>query len=264
MEIYEKIARSIPGLKQSLKQAGMLEEPEMYIKKTVFTAGFMTFGLLIVFFLFYPHASVFYSTPFLFVMFFFYFIKYVDVRIERLKRDIDQEIVFAGRFLIIELDSGVPIFKAFENAEKNYAVVGRYFGDIMNKVYLGTNIEDAINDTLINTPSSNMRKLLWQILNSIKTGAEAGQALNTIIDQIVREQQITVAEYGKKLNPIAMFYMMTSIIFPTIGTTMLVVLLTFVGVNVTMPFFAVAAFMLAFVQFMFLSIIRSTRPPISA
>lgn len=263
MGIYENIARSLPGLKHKLKQAGMIEEPEMYVKKTLFTAGFMSVGLMLVFFLFYPHIYVVITLPFLYILFFFYFIKYVDVRIERLKRDIDQEIVFAGRFLIIELDSGVPIFKAFENVEKNYAVVGKYFGDIMNKVYLGTNIEDAINETLLNTPSSNMRKLLWQILNSIKTGAEAGAALNTIIDQIVREQQITVAEYGKKLNPIAMFYMMTSIIFPTIGTTMLIVLLTFVGVNVTMPFFAVGAFMLAFVQFMFLSIIRTTRPPIS-
>lgn len=264
MEIYDNIARKIPGLKHKLKQAGMLEEPEMYVKKTIFTAGFMSVGLMLVFFLFYPQPSVLFTLPFLMIIFFFYFIKYVDLRIARLKRDIDQEIVFAGRFLIIELDSGVPIFKAFENVEKNYQVVGRYFGDIMNKVYLGTNIEDAINETLLATPSANMRKLLWQVLNSIKTGAEAGTALNTIIDQIVREQQITVAEYGKKLNPLAMFYMMMSIIFPTIGTTMIVVLLTFVGVNVTMPFFAVAAFLLGFMQFMFLSIIRTTRPPISA
>jgi len=264
MEIYEKIARSLPGLAHNMKQAGLTDEPEAYVKKTAFTAGFMAFGLAFVFFLFLPSPTVFISVPILFPLFFFYFIKYVDVRIERIKRDIDQEIVFAGRFLIIELDSGVPIFKAFENVQKNYKVVGRYFGDIMSKVYLGTNIEDAINDTLLTTPSSNLRKLLWQILNSIKTGAEAGSALNTIIDQIVREQQIAVREYGKKLNPMAMFYMMATIIFPTIGSTMIIVLLTFLGIKLTMPFFAVGAFILAFIQFMFLSMIRTTRPPISS
>jgi len=263
MEIYEKIARSLPDLAHKMKQAGLTDEPETYVKKTLFTASFMSFGITLIFFLFLPTALVLIAIPILFPLFFFYFIKYVDVRIERIKRNIDQEIVFAGRFLIIELDSGVPIFEAFENVRKNYEVVGAYFEDIMNKVYLGTNIEDAINDTLMTTPSPNLRKLLWQILNSIKTGAEAGNALNTIVDQIVREQQIAVREYGKKLNPLAMFYMMATIIFPTIGTTMIVVLLTFLGINLTMPFFAVGAFLLAFVQFMFLSMIRTTRPPIS-
>jgi len=124
-------------------------------------------------------------------------------------------------------------------------------------------LEDAINDTLINTPSPNLRRVLWQILNSIKTGATVERSLNQIVDQIVREQQIAVKEYGKKLNPLAMFYMMISIILPSIGTTMLVVLATFIGLNITMPLFVMLAGLIAFVQFMFLSIIRSARPPIT-
>lgn len=263
MVIYDDIARQIPGLKSKLQQAGIIETPDHYVKKIVFTAIMMSFGLIFIIFMFYPHISVFLIFPILAPLFFLYFLKYVDVKIQQLNRKIDQEIVFAGRFLVIELNSGVPIDKAFENIERNYEVVGKFFGDIMNKVYLGTDLEEAINDTLRNTASANLRRVLWQIINSIKTGAEAEKALNLIIDQIVKEQQIAVKEYGKKLNPIAMFYMMATIILPSIGTTMLVILATFIGLNITMPFFIVMAVLLAFVQFMFLSIIRSQRPPVT-
>jgi pilus assembly protein TadC len=261
--IYQNFARTIPELSLKLKQAGIPDEPDEYVKKIVLTSITMSVGLAFVIFLFFSSPITFLVVPILFPIFLVYFLKYVDVKIEQIKRKIDQEIIFAGRFLIIELDSGVPIYKAFENLEQNYEIVGSYFGDIMNKVYLGTNLEDAINETLMNSPSPNMRRVLWQILNSIKTGAEAGKSLNIIIDQIVREQQIAVKEYGKKLNPIAMFYMMVSIILPSIGTTMLVILATFMGLNITMIYFIIIAGLIAFMQFMFLSIIRSSRPPIS-
>jgi hypothetical protein len=39
-------------------------------------------------------------------------------------------------FLIIEIESGVPLYNAIYNIEKNYKVIGAYFGDIVNKVYL--------------------------------------------------------------------------------------------------------------------------------
>lgn len=263
MELYNKFAKSIPDLQRRLRQAGITDEPDEYVKKIVYTAGFMSVGLCLVIFLFFPTGLTFLTIPILFPIMVMYFLKYVDVKIEQIKRQVDQEIIYAGRFLIIELNSGVPMHKAFENIENSYEIVGAYFGDIMNKVYLGTSLEDAINETLQNTPSSNLRKIFWQILNSIKTGAQAERSLNLIVDQIVREQQIAVKEYGKKLNPIAMFYMMVSIILPSIGTTMLVILATFIGLNITMPFFVAIAGVIAFMQFMFLSIIRSSRPPIT-
>ncbi len=263
MEILKKIVLSVPDLKLKLRQAGIIDDPEDYIKKIIFTSCFMSFGLALVIFLFLQTLWTFLFVPFMIPLLFMYFLKYVDIKIEQVKRSIDQEIIFAGRFLIIELGSGVAIHKAFENIEKNYDVVGRYFGDIVNKTYLGTSLEDAINDTLIHTPSPNLRRVLWQILNSIKTGATVERSLNQIVDQIVREQQIAVKEYGKKLNPLAMFYMMVSIILPSIGTTMLVVLATFIGLNISMTMFVVLAGLIAFVQFMFLSIIRTSRPPIS-
>ena len=261
--LYSYIATKVPGLRLKLRQAGILQEPEDYIKNVLGTCILLAVGLFFVFFFFtlsfWSILIALVSLPMLFT----YFIKFVDVKIEKIKKRIDEEIIFAGRFLIIGLESGVPIHKIFEDMEKNYEYVGYYFGEILNKVYLGTSMDDAISETINYSPSPNLRRILWQVMNSLKTGTEVSGALNSVIEQIIREQAIAVQEYGKKLSPLAMFYMTISIIVPSLGITMLVILATFIGLKVTLPILIVLAVLIAFVQFMFLSLIKSSRPSIS-
>jgi flagellar protein FlaJ len=263
MSLYSYIAKNIPGLRLKLKQAGILQEPEEYVRSTFMTSLFMSIGIFFIFFFFTLSGWATLVIPLSLPLLFMYFVKFVDVAIEKIKKRIDEEIIFAGRFLIIGLESGVPIHKIFEDMEKNYAYIGYYFGEILNKVYLGTSMEDAINETLIISPSPNLRRILWQVMNSMKTGTEVGGALNSVIEQIVREQAISVQEYGKKLNPLAMFYMTISIIVPSLGITMLVILASFIGLKIGMPILIVLAILIAFVQFMFLSLVRASRPSIS-
>jgi flagellar protein FlaJ len=261
--LYSYIAKSIPGLRLKLRQAGIFQEPEEYVKSILGTCIMLSIGFFFICFFFTISLWSILMIPISLPILFMYFVKFVDVKIEKIKKHIDEEIIFAGRFLIIGLGSGVPIHKIFEDMEKNYQYVGYYFGEILNKVYLGTSMEDAVNDTLNATPSPNLRRILWQVMNSLKTGTQVGPALNSVIEQIVREQAIAVQEYGKKLSPLAMFYMTISIIVPSLGITMLVILATFIGIQVTMPILIVLAIMIAFVQFMFLSLVRSSRPSIS-
>ncbi len=264
MKFYKRIAKSIPGLQARLHQAAIYETPEFYVKKIAMTSFMLSAAFAFVIFAFFPRLYVLLLvTAILTPLVFMYMLKYVDVKIDQLQKKIDQEIVFAGRFLIIELHSGVPIHKAFENIEQNYEIVGSFFGDIVNKVYLGTSIEDAINEVLLNSPSPTLRRILWQLLNSLKTGSDVAPALASVIDQIVKEQEIAVKEYGKKLNPLAMFYMMIAVIVPSLGTTMLVVLATFIGLTLSLTVLLALAGFIGFVQLMFLSMIKSSRPPIS-
>ncbi len=264
MKIYKRLAKKIPGLEARLRQASINESAEFYVKKIFMTAFMLSAAFSFVIFAFFPKIYILLLlTAMITPLAFLYMLKYVDVKIEQLRRKIDEEIVFAGRFLIIELHSGVPIHKAFESIEQNYAVVGSFFGDIVNKVYLGTSIEDAINEVLINSPSPTLQRILWQLLNSLKTGSDVAPALNSVINQIVKEQEISVKEYGKKLNPLAMFYMMIAVIVPSLGTTMLVVLATFIGLTLSLGVLLALAGFIGFVQLMFLSMIKSSRPPIS-
>jgi archaeal flagellar protein FlaJ len=262
MEIYKQISKKVPDLQLKLTQARMAETPEFYVKKNWMTSIMSTFGILIVLFLFFDSLMIFLLFPILFFMVFSYFMKYVDVKIKKINAGIGGEIVFAGRFLLIELESGVPLYQTFKNLAESYKQIGPYFQAVIDKVDFGTPMEDALNEVILTSPSSNLRKLLWQILNSFKTGSDVTVSLNNVLEQIVREHQIMAKEYGRKLNPLAMFYMMVAIIVPSLGVTLLAVLGSFIGLEINMIVFAVIVILLAFMQFMFLAVIKSSRPPL--
>ncbi len=263
MPVYEKIAREIPRLDLKLKQAGIDDSPEEYIRKRVFLSGMLGFGLCIIAFLFLQSLWVFLAFPIASVLMFVYFVGYVDTRIRKLEKEINEEIVYAVRFLIIELESGLPIYHAFQNVAKNYDQVGTYFEDIVREVSFGTSLEDALNKHIERTPSADLRKILWQVLNSLKTGADVKSSLRSALNQIVRKQQITVKQYGRKLNPLAMFYMMVAIIVPSLGTTILVVIATFAGFSLSLLILMIVVGLVGFIQMMFFAYIKTTRPPMA-
>jgi len=267
IQIFQIIARSLPNLKQGLKKAGMNYKPEEFIKRTFLSAFYMTTGIAVFLVLILAKLDVlkgimFIFVPIIFFILFSYMVKLPDVRISKKEKGISKEIVFAGRHLIIELESGVPLYDALINISKNYKAVGGYFKEIIDKVNLGTSMEDALTEAIEYIPSNDFRRLLWQILNSIRTGSEVSSSLESVLDQISREQKIEVNKYSKKLNPFAMFYMIIAVILPSLGITMLVVLTSFIDFEVSLTIFMVIAGLLGFVQFMFLSMIKFSRPAI--
>jgi len=265
--IFGRIARNLPDLKVKLKKAGMKDKPEEFVKKTFLTAFYMTTGAFVCLFLILAKYNalkgiLFIFPPIIFIFVFFYMLKLPDVKIGKKEKEINKEIVFAGRYLVIELESGVPIYNALVNLSKNYEIIGRYFKEITDKVDLGTPLEEALNEAVELIPSTNFRRLLWQILNSLRTGSDIAQSLNSAIEQIVKEQSIEVKKYGRKLNPLAMFYMIIAVILPSLGVTILVVMSSFIDFELNLTLLIFIAFLLGFAQFMFLSIIKFSRPAI--
>lgn len=200
--------------------------------------------------------------PIIFAVMFFYFMQLPKVRISRIRKEINKEIIFASRFLVVEIESGVTLYNAMRNTAKNYQYVGAYFNDIVNKVNIGTDMETAISETLELCPSESLIKILWQISNSLKTGSNIAEPLRTVIDTLIREQQILVNEYAKKLNPLAMFYMLIAIIMPSLGVTMLTIVSIFAGIRLELPVLLFIAGLNGFMQFMFVAMVNSIRPPV--
>ncbi len=265
--LFKKIAESMPGLKSQLIQAGMRDKPEQYVKRLVISSIYfiLTYvGIIVVLALLSVKIALFFLMifPFVFAFLIFYLLKIPQLRIIRKQTFIDREIAFAGRFLSIELSSGVPLYDAMRNLAANYKSVGKPFSEIITKVDLGTPIESAIEETVQSTPSKNLRKILWQILNSLRTGTDIIKSLNAVVNQIIRQQTIEIKRYGKKLNPMAMFYMMIAIIFPTLGIVMLIVISGFISVQINLVFLILIAFLLGFIQFIFLATIKSSRPSV--
>ncbi|MBW2992655.1 type II secretion system F family protein, partial [Candidatus Woesearchaeota archaeon] len=263
--VFKRIARNIPGLATKLKEAGINQTPEEFVKKTAFTSFYMTTGITMFFGALSAKAGMILGIilllfPVLLFGMFFYFLKIPDLLIIKKEKEVNKEIVFAGRFLIIELESGVSLYNAIRNVTKSYNIVGKYFNEIIEDIDMGTPIEDALNKAIEYTPSSDFRKVLWQMLNSIKTGADIAESLKNVVEQVTKRQIIEIKKYGKKLNPLAMFYMMIAVIIPSIGTTMIIVLSTFVSFDISLSVLLLLAAFLGFIQFMFISIIRTSRP----
>jgi pilus assembly protein TadC len=266
--IFKIIASNMPNLKHQLRQADMLYEPEVFVKNSFVSALIMSFGISIFFIggiLKSFDAPIYYSFiifPFLFLFFFVYLFKVPLVKIKKKKDEIDREIVFATRFLIIEIESGVPLYDCFINISKAYPYIGKTFKGVVESVNLGTSMDDAINEIVELTPSDNLRKVLWQILNTINTGADVTKPLNSVLEQIIKEQQIEIQEYGRKLNPMAMFYMMVAVILPSLGTTMIIIFSSFIGFKLGLAVMLTIAGLIGFMQFMFYAFIKSSRPAV--
>ncbi|MBI2559221.1 type II secretion system F family protein [Candidatus Woesearchaeota archaeon] len=265
--LFQRIAKTFPGLKGKLKQAGMDDKPEEFIKRTFVSAFYMTTGLVVVLFLLLAKLDVltgilFLIVPVIFAVMFFYMIRLPDVKIAKKEKEISREIVFAGRFIIIELESGVPLYNAMINVSRNYEVIGKYCKEIIDKVDLGTSMEDALNEAVEFVPSDELRKILWQIINSIRTGSDVAKSLYSVMEQITKDQVTEVNKYGKKLNPLAMFYMIVAVILPSLGMTMLIILSSFIQFELSLTILLALAGFLGFVQFMFISMVKFSRPAI--
>ncbi len=264
----ERVAKSIPSLDLKLKHAGMTETPSEFVKTSLFTSFYMTTGFIIFLFAILSKTEFLIVVlgvlfPLIFFSMFIYFIKLPDVKIIQKRKTIDKEIVYAGRFLIIELGSGVLLYEAMSNVAKSYKEIGKAFSDIIHSIDLGTPIEDALNDAIKYTPSPDFRKVLWQIINALKTGADVSESLKSVVDQITKEQIIKIRNYSKKLNPLSMFYMVIAVILPSLGITMLIVLSSFMSLQLSLSVLIGVAVLLGLLQFMFYIIIKSSRPAVS-
>jgi len=268
INLSARLEKSFPRLKLDLERAGIASKPRDLIKKCLTTASYFTAGLLLVSFMLFSKlgVSLVILIPMLVIIYpvmFMYMLKMPSIQISRKKREVDAEVLFAGRYLLIEFWSGVPVFNALVSVSKNYGTISTYFKEIVETVDAGVPLEDAIDQAVELSPSPRLRKLLWQIVNSIRTGSDISNSLEIILSQIEREQMIEVKGYGRKLNSLALFYMMIAVILPSLGGIMLVVVSSFTGLTVTLGVLLIAVAALAFVQLMFISIIKQSRPAVA-
>lgn len=262
MKIYKLLLKVVPELKFRITIARIHLSPEEYVKKLFLNSFFIGLLLCIVVFFFTKNPYYFFLTPILMILVFLWLVQYPTIRAYKLAREIDKEIVYAGRFLVIEMESGMTLYDAMNNLAKNYEKIGAFFREIVEKIDLGSSIEDAINDSINLSPSRYFKRILWQVLNSIKTGADISSSLKIVLDQIVREQNVEITEYGRRLNPLAMFYMIFTIILPSLGTLMFIVLNTIIGIQITLSLLLTIAGIVGFIQFLFLAIIKQGRPSV--
>jgi flagellar protein FlaJ len=193
---------------------------------------------------------------------FVYVVFYPKLFVTKKTNSIEKNLPFALHHLLIEVRSGVPLFNALVSLSKSsYGLLSDEVRKAVDDISTGKSEIAALEMLARRNPSLYFRRILWQVVNSLKSGADIGETLKTIVDELVEEQRIAIKKYGAQLNPLSLMYMIFAVIFPTLGITFLLVISSFIGLpfDVQYILIGILAFLLMF-QFMIIGLIKSKRP----
>lgn len=181
----------------------------------------------------------------------------------RKERNIEKNLIPVLQDMAVQLNSGVPIFRIIVNiSNSDYEEVSEEFKKITKEINAGVSQVEAIEKYGKLNTSKYLKRILWQISNGMRAGSDMGIVIKEGIRTLSDEQDIQIQNYGGKLNPLVMFYMLTAIVLPSLGVTFLIILSSILDVPgsiVKLVFFSLFGFVV-FIQIMFLGLIKSRRP----
>lgn len=262
------LIRKFPGLKAQILRARVKDTPEMFIRKSINLATYSTIGLTVL--VFFPLSksgkSLLWLLPVFFMMLILSFSFWLNTpkgMIRKREREINKEVLFAGRYLLVKLEGGVPLFNALIDASKSYGISAKYFREIVDDINLGTPIEVALENAREYSSSEKFKLILSELFTSLKTGADVVPSLKEVLTQITKEQLLEIKTYGKKLNAVMMLYLILATVVPSLGMTMFTVIAGFLSIEFTPALVFISIFMLVVVQLSFMAIFKSIRPMVN-
>ena len=266
--IGHNIANAFPFLEHELKIARIKIEKEIY--------GAIIFMLSIFYFMFgtliayafaqrlLPENAVLVSigAGILFTLLVFVqLIFYPKIIIKKRIRDLERNLVFALRTILVEIKSGVTLFDSINIvAQGDNGEVSHEFKSAIEKIETGTFQNDALEDLAENNPSIHFRRAIWQMVNGLKAGSDVGIVMTALVENLAKEKANQVRGYGNSLKLLSLLYMMLGAIIPALGLTFLIVLSSFPQVSITETVFWAMLGFIGLGQFMYLGIIKSSRP----
>jgi len=267
----EFFSNLFPGLAYELEQSEFRFEPREWVALALFTGlfyfsalfGGMIFVLLAIKTSLAKTVLISLGASFVMaIMGFIYVIFFPKLYVNRKVNQIEKNLPYALHHLLIEVRSGVPLFNALISiSQSKYGVLAEEIKKAVDEISTGKSEIAALEMLARRNPSLYFRRVLWQIVNSLKSGADIGNTIKQIVDNLGEEQRVAIKKYGSQLNPITLMYMIFAVIFPTLGITFLLVLSSFVGIGIDLQFvlIGIIIFLIMF-QFMIIGLIKSRRP----
>jgi len=262
------IAKRMPKLRGNLVKAHMKDKPEEFVKKNLKLALGVSITFVVLAFFAFDKMEI--NLLMLIPVFalsatilFLFFMSSLTVAIRKRRREIDQEVLFAGRYLLVKLEAGSPLFNALIDASKSYGVCGKYFKEMTDEIMLGTPIEEVLEKSREFNASEKFKMILSEILTTLKSGADVTSSLKEVLDQITTEQVIEIKAYSKKVNALILMYMIVGTVIPSLGMTMFIIIAGFAGLDIPPIFMFIVLLVLTFVQFLFVALFKSARPVVN-
>jgi flagellar protein FlaJ len=269
--IGESLSHMFPGLEFNIEQSGLEFDAREWMALAFFTAIFyfsVLFGpmaLLTLAARIEPARAVGISFLVGFVIGFvslIYLAMYPKLSVTRKVNQLEHFLPTGLHHLLIEVRSGVPLYNSLVSiAQSNYGMLSQEFRRAVNEINTGKSEVAALEMLARENPSLYFRRVIWQMVNALKSGADIGQTMKQIVDNLSEEQRIAIKKYGAQLNPLALMYMIFCVIFPTLGITFLLVISSFIGIGFDVQYMLIGilVFLMMF-QFMLIGLIKSRRP----
>lgn len=199
----------------------------------------------------------------LFILLFEYSLLTIKAKIKKRERDVNKEVLFVGRYLLVKLYSGRPLLNALIETAESRGVASKYIKEIVDDIGTGNTIEEALNNAMIYSPSDKLRRILFHINNALQLGIDVTKPLESVLEEITREEELEIRKYGKKLNTLVIFYMLGAIILPSLGVALFIVVSSFINLSIGLNDLLIVILFLVIIQFVFITLFRSIRPMVN-
>jgi len=185
---------------------------------------------------------------------------YPQIIASQRRRAIDANMITATRQLLIQIRSGVPLFNALLSVSTGHNKVSDEFYKIVSKLNAGVTETDALAEASATSPSLQFRKVVWQLSNALKVGTDVGLALEATLSELELEQTEQIKKYSQELSPLTMIYMISAIIVPSLGVTLLIVIGSLMSFPIPKALLVVIFIVMIGFQAVFLNFVASRRP----
>jgi archaeal flagellar protein FlaJ len=232
--IGRAISKIVFSLEYDLKKAEINIEKEKYALASLISAAIygiiflfiglafgvvLTRGLTTTVFILMGIFSIF---GFLATLIFHLF--YPKIQANSIATQVDQELLFAMRTMLIQLSSGISLFEAIRSISRSdYGQVSKEFEDVVRDINSGRSETAALEKLAFKTNSEILKKTIWQVLTTIKSGGSIVNAINSQIDELVNLQKNSIKNYAAALNLWTLVYLIVAAALPSLGVTFLVI-----------------------------------------
>jgi len=267
--IAQLILKNSKSLKKEIAENNADVSPIEFVAGLLFSGvfGFVLFFIVFLFFgmTFMPFSEIV-LTSFaiaLFVGFSMAVQPVALIKLESIKKIkfMEKDLLFALKYIYIRIKSSISLYDAMVGvAYGDFGEVSKEFKKTIKEISGGIDEVRALENMALRNPSPYFRRVVWQITNNLRAGTDIANVLETITSSLVTEHKLLIRRYGSELNPIILMYMMLTVVIPSLGITVVVVMSSFSGITVPIYLFYLIPVALLALQFMFISLIRTKRP----
>jgi len=130
---------------------------------------------------------------------------------------VEQSLIFSLHVINIEMESGIKFGQAIQDiAEKNYGEFSNEMRRVLEETHKYS-ITEALERSAERNPSKIYRRAVWQMINSIETGADIHANIKAIINDLKRQQEHDAQRYGRTMEKQMTLYIMGGIVLPALA-----------------------------------------------